>query len=172
MRHYGQIAGRRFDRKRLGPLVVKSADRWTVAPSLIAAVLSVEQLARGPMWRMIEAIVARLLVRMRAHRRVERMSLGVAQIQPRHLHSLRPLHERVDALLRPEIATDECARIVARLCEDGRLDATKPERWSGRAWKHVAAGYAGDGRYGDALQAAFGCVSGTFPESRDPARPH
>jgi hypothetical protein len=157
--NYGLIAAQRFIRHALGAPLEQSASRWNVDACVVAAVLAVEMLARGPWWRALEAATARVLMALGRSNRVERMSLGIAQIQPRHMRGPDRLRDRVGALLQERDSIGECARILAQICRDAGLDGKRPTTWTAHDWNHLALGYGGDLRYGKALASAFGFLA-------------
>lgn len=116
-------------------------------------------LARGAVWRRLEVLAVRILLAMGCHRRVERMSLGIAQIQPRCVEGADDLRQRVRVLLGQRGSTNECARLLAGICRREGIDVIPPEQWSRDHWERVGLAYGGDKRYGEALRAAFAALA-------------
>lgn len=157
--NHGLIAAQRFNSQALWAPVEQSASRWGVDACVVAAVLAFEMLARGPVWRALEAATARVLMAIGRSHRVERMSLGIAQIQPRRVPDPDGLRDRVGILLQERDCIEECARILTQICRDAGLNGKRPSTWSAHDWNHLALGYGGDRRYGEALASAFGLLA-------------
>lgn len=152
---HGVIAAHRFARTSLPSVVERSAKRWRLEPRVVAAVLAVEMLARGALWRYMELVTAYGLLALGCHARVDRMSLGIAQIQPRRMRGTDDIKQRVGVLRGESGSADECARLLAEICHQVRIDQLPPGRWSRDDWAQVALAYGGNRRYGDAMKAAF-----------------
>lgn len=169
MHQYGNIAARRFDHSRLDRIVNTCARDHNTSPTLLAAVISVEMLARGAIWRTAERVIGRLLLVLGARARAERLSVGIAQIQPRHLAQGDPVDDRIKHLLKTHGGVDHCARLLSQSCQETGLSESPPVMWSSDDWSKVATTYGGDPHYGPVLQAAFNELaraSPPLPQSR------
>lgn len=149
----GARAGSKFRLRNLWPSVRRSARRWGVDAVALATVLAVETHARGPVWRAIEHAVARVFLALGLAGRVECMSLGIAQIQPRRVSNPEDLRDRLAALARPQDSVELCAQILGEIRCRFHLQMDSSE-WSEDDWGMVAREYGGDGRYGEALISA------------------
>lgn len=150
----GQIAGHRFPFSELEAEIRTSSARHGIDPLVLAAVLAIENHARGRVWRGVEICAARLLLALGRRRRVERLSLGIAQIQPCRVPGDQPLRERVDRLLARPDSVDLCAQIVAEIHGNQDLPS-EAAKWSGGDWEVIGFGYGGDRLYGRALSRAY-----------------
>ena len=123
--------------------------RWSLRPCSRSRITHA-----GKVWRGVEVCAVRLLLAFGGRRRVERLSLGIAQIQPCRVPGDQPLHRRVDRLLARSDAVDLCAQIVAGIHGDQNLHP-EASTWSGENWAAIGFGYGGDRIYGPALSGAY-----------------
>lgn len=150
----GARAGCKFRLRNLWPSVRCSARRWGVDADALATVLAVEAHARGPVWRAIEYVAARVLLAFGFAGRVECMSLGIAQIQPRGVSNPEDLRGRLAALARPQDSVEFCAQVLGEIRWRCHLPTDSGE-WSESDWRVVAKEYGGDDRYAEALISAY-----------------
>ena len=162
---YGVIAARRVDSGTV-QLAQRSVSLYRVEAALVIAVVAVEMLARGFVFRRVEATTARVIARVGLGAYAERMSLGIAQIQPRLLDPGTTLDERISRLLLPSTAIEECARILLARCECIGLDPLNPLSWPRDAWRSLGHAYNGDAGYGDVLAAAYAELTNSTGRSR------
>lgn len=147
---FGKLAASRFPQgTRLASVPA------VVSPNLVAAVLAVEMLERGWLARAAERWIATLLTHLRCHGRVERMSLGIAQIQPRALSVPASLEGRVTAALDDQLAPALCSEVIARIGRELDLDTARPESWEANRWRSFGLAYNGFSVYGIVLRSAF-----------------
>lgn len=150
---YGRSAALRLAVELRQP-AAHAAIRNGLDPALLQALLAIETHARGRAWRTFEGVLARLLLRLGLTARVERLSLGCAQIQPRRL-SFGSIDDRIAVLLDPRSAIPIAAEVVKAEVHNLRLDAAHPMCWSEEMWKTMGLSYNGDAGYGLLLRAAY-----------------
>ena len=136
----------------------KVASARHVDAYLVSAVLAIEMIARGVVHRQVERLIARLWLTIRREKRLEEMSLGVCQVQVRHLGTDIPVRSRVQILLRADGCIDACAQVLLRACADNELSAENASGWTRRDWRELGHAYNGTFDYGDVLQHAYRCL--------------
>jgi hypothetical protein len=153
--------------RRLPPnrwTLVRSASRGRVDPALVGAVVAVESGNRGPATRLLENAFARVLVSVGAEQRFARLSLGIAQVQPRRLGlpcscaSLRLLNDET-------FAVDACVSVVLDSCETSVLDPRGVGTWQSSAWHAFGWAYHGSRLYGEVLSATYARLCARFADS-------
>jgi hypothetical protein len=150
----GIRAGHRFERGSFGQTVRCTAHREGLHPAALGAVLAIETHARGQVWRLIERASARVFLALGLSAKVEGMSVGIAQIQPRRLSHPIDLAGRLRRLRQTEESVDLCGQILAEICLEARIPLDSSQ-WSRGDWRTIARSYSGDDRYADALMAAY-----------------
>lgn len=125
-----------------------------VDPTLIKAVLAVENLERGRLRRRLEYEVARALLRVGATKRVSRMTLGIAQLRPESVLG-EDTSSAVATLKRTDASVGLCASFIRRACIELNLDPVRPDEWPISSWGSIGLAYNGTVFYGRVLRAAY-----------------
>lgn len=123
-------------------------------PRLVASVLAIETANRGRIARAVENAFARLLIRLRAERRFRRMSLGIAQLQPRRLE-LDFAWESVNLLNTERYAIQSLIDVIRDDCARCAIDPLSAERWRLPEWYEFGTAYNGSRMYGAVLEATY-----------------
>lgn len=137
--------------------IATEASRETVDAALVVSVLALESGNRGRVVRAIENSYAALLILMRRRTRFERMSLGIAQLQPRRV-GLRMSRASRRALADERFSIESCVRVVTDSCAASGLDPIRVPWWDRREWRSFGWAHNGSRLYGNVLESTYAQV--------------
>lgn len=140
---------------------ITEATRNRADRALVASVIAIEAGNRGRLLRRVENAYARALLVVRAERRFLRLSLGIAQLQPRTL-GLAFSRESIDLLNERRYAIDACTSVVTETCTRCGMDPLSVGRWYGRDFRSFGWAYNGSQAYGHMLAATYAQVRTRF----------
>lgn len=134
-------------------------------PALVASVLAIETGNRGRMARAIENAFAELLFALRAEGRFSRMSLGIAQLQPRRV-GLGFTRASIELLNNERYAIEACRGVVVNSSVRCSLDPLAAGTWDATDWHSFGWAYNGSHMYGAVLNTTYGHVHARFGSAR------
>ena len=136
--------------------------RTGVDGHLVCAVMALEHGERGRLFRGVEYAYAMGLWATGRRARAERVSVGPAQVQLRHVGPGSPVPWRLALLAPPVGAARHCAVIIATECAALGLDPSRPIAWTDDDWQALGRAYCGRlaTAYGTALRSVYSRLSG------------